>query len=374
MKKRFLFAAAAVLLLLALPATAFAQTGTGDQLIFGGSYELESGESLNGSLVVFGGSVTLESDSSVIGDVVIFGGNISMDGQIDGSLVIVGGNATLEGNAVVTGDLITPGGHVTREEGSQVFGQVITNVQMPLDLVVPRVIVPEVPVPDAPRIETPRASIGFNPFWWAIGVLFRTVAFAALAVLLIMFMPTQTKRAASAIVAQPVLAGGIGLLTLVVGVPVFLILAAVVIAILAITIILLPVSLLGVLVTALAVVGLGVAVLYGWITIGMEVGLRLGQLVKRDWPEAVAAGLGTFVLSALALVLGQVGCIGWILPVGLSSLGLGGVILTRFGTQTYPPGTDFAAAAPSGSEIPSPLGSADEQENAPHDPDAGVET
>jgi hypothetical protein len=118
------------------------------------------------------------------------------------------------------------------------------------------------------------------------------------------------------------MAGGVGLLTVIVT-PIILLL-------LAITCILSPISLLG----AMALV---VAWVFGRIAIGLEIGNRIAKSFDRDWPIPLAAGVGTF---GLALVVDSVGtfipCVGWLIPTLVGLFGLGGVVLTRFGTQAYP--------------------------------------
>ncbi len=52
------------------------QSTSGDKLVLGGVYTLDSGETLTGSLIVLGGSVTLEAGSTVTGDVVLLGGSM----------------------------------------------------------------------------------------------------------------------------------------------------------------------------------------------------------------------------------------------------------------------------------------------------------
>jgi hypothetical protein len=138
-----------------------------------------------------------------------------------------------------------------------------------------------------------------------------------------MFLPRPTERVARTIVEQPVTAGGVGLLTIIV--------APLMLVGMAITLILIPVSLLGVVV-------LVVAWFFGHIAIGYEVGRRLGIALNQDWPLAVAAGIGTFLVTLISSGIDQlVFCIGWMVPFLVGVLGLGGVILTRFGAQAYPP-------------------------------------
>jgi hypothetical protein len=78
------------------------------------------------------------------------------------------------------------------------------------------------------------------------------------------------------------------------------------------------------------------------------------------------------VLTLTVEVLGFLPCIGALLAIGLASLGLGAVILTRFGTQAYvlsalppaPPAPTAPPAPPAPPEAPS----------SPPPPPAPVET
>jgi hypothetical protein len=307
-----------LLLLFALPGSAFAQGNGGDQVVFGGNYRLLSGEVLEGNLVVFGGSVDLEEESLVDGDVLLFGGNISVDGEIDGDLIVIGGFVQLLDNAVVRGDLITPGGSVNREEGSRVEGQVIMDVEIPLDVTIPRLFVQ----PIRPQVQA--VDVALSIFWGFVQAMFLTLTLAAFAVLLVMFLPEHTRRTSEAIAQQPVLAGGLGLLTSLVLPPLLLILALITLLLLS------PISILGLIVFVIAII-------FGWIAVGLEVGKRFVLLINQEWPVAVAAGVGTFFLTILALAFNQIPCIGWLPWALVACVGLGGVLLTRFGTQSYEP-------------------------------------
>ena len=123
-------------------------------------------------------------------------------------------------------------------------------------------------------------------------------------------------------VGQPALAAGMGLLTILAG-PIALV-------ILAITIVLSPVSLIGVLVLA-------VGALFGWLVLGLVTGERVAHLLKQEWSGPVSAGVGTLVLSLAMNLIGIIPCIGWAVVAVVFSIGVGGVVLTRFGIQSYPP-------------------------------------
>lgn len=316
-----------------LPSSAFAKGLYDDKIVAGGTFTLFSDETLDGNLLIFGGAVALETNSLVTGDVLLMGGAISIDGRVEGDIVGFGGVVRLGETAEVEGDLTAIGAAVHRDPGAVVEGQVIKGDEVPFNLPVPLPIIPNVPdVPNVPVVPgIPNFSnfsgfdLGINPLWAALWFLFKTFLWAALAVLVVMFLPKPIKRTADALVAQPVLSGGVGLLTVIV-VPVLLV-------ILAITIILIPVSFVG----ALALV---LAWFLGRIAIGYEVGRRLSRMLNKEWAPAFSAGVGMFLLALVVDATGEIiPCIGWIFPAIVAVIGIGGLLLTRFGTQTYPPGS-----------------------------------
>lgn len=319
MNKRYKFFVLFVtLVILLIPGTAFARDLQDDRVVAGGTFTLEGGDIVDGSLIVFGGSASTEQESLVEADVVVFGGIVTIDGTVGGNVVGVGGVVNLRENAVVEGDVTTIAGTLNRETGAQVDGQVITGIDAPALTIFPEAL--DIPT-NFTQFEPIFNPVGFT-LWRVIWFLFRTLLWGALAALVAMFLPNPTTRTSQAIVKQPVMAGGVGLLTLIV-VPILLLL-------LAITCILSPISLLG----ALALV---IAWAFGRIAIGLEIGNRIAKTFDRDWPVPLAAGVGTF---GLALVVDSLGtfivCVGWLIPTLVGLFGLGGVVLTRFGTQSYP--------------------------------------
>lgn len=301
----------AVLALLALPGTAFAKGFGDDKIVTGGSFTLESNDSLDGNLIVLGGVVSTQEGSTVTQDVVLLGGTLTIGGLVKGNLVGIGGVVTLEDSAVIEGDVATVAASLHQAPGAEIQGQVVTGFRIPpvfpRGLALPQVL---------------NTAFDFSPVWSALWFLFRTFLWAAVAALIVILLPQNTDRAARAIVSQPLIAGGVGLLTAIA--------APLVLILLAITILLIPISL-------LAGLALAVAWLFGRIALGMEVGRRIGAALSKDWPAAVDAGIGTFALAFVVDGIGSlVPCVGWILPALVGILGLGGVILTAFGTRTYP--------------------------------------
>jgi hypothetical protein len=329
MKKTYkLFTLMLMLAVLILPTSAVYARGASSGLldgrvIFGDNFTLESGDTLTGDLVVFGGNVTVEEQAVIEGDVVVIGGNVTLDGLVEGSMVIIGGAARLGETSVVESDLVTVGGSLTRDPGSEVGGDVVTNIPAP-DIRIPDM--PAVPrVPDAPSPPTPPSSPGFDfnfdPIGDFIGMMFTAVSVSLLAMLASLFLQPQIERVSQAIVGQPVIAGSFGLLTVV--------LAPIVFIILTVTIILIPV-------VALAAMALALAWLFGLIAIGTEVGERFTRAINQTWAPPLTAGMGTFLMMIVVGGIGLVPCIGWLGTFLVALLGIGGVVLTIFGTQSYP--------------------------------------
>ncbi len=331
-----LFAALTMVLIAALllPGTAFAAEPQQGQVVMGGDYTLEAGETLDGDLLVFGGNVTLEAESIVQGNVLLMGGNANIDGEVGGDLALLGGNADLGATAVLQGSVISLGGNLSRAEGAEIGGDVVSadEFSVPMQFDFPNFNFGRT------RIFGPFDGVGFrfSPVWDVLWFVFRSLLLAALAILVVMFWPQPTARAAAAVVSQPILSGGLGLLTFIV--------APILLVVLAITIILSPVSL-------LAGILLVVAGVFGWIAIGQEVGDRLTEAFSWDVHPAASAGIGTLATSLVVGGVGLVPCVGWLGGVVVTAIGLGAVLLTRFGSREYAGngGNPAPAGKPSGS-------------------------
>ncbi len=331
--KTKLFSLLLVLLLLLVPTGSVAAAGLMDgRVIVANTFVLPGGETLNGDLVIFGGTGMVEAGATVNGDTVLVGGSLTIDGEVNGDVVVVGGVLSLGEASVVHGNVSTVGATLDRAEGSVVEGEIYTTATGygPGEDVTPNVPTP--PAPPIPNVEVNPPS----PLNTAINIFGRALMLGLLAALLAVFLPEQMGRVSQAVLAQPLLTGGMGLLTIVV-VPVGML-------ILAVTIILIPVSALVFLVWLLAM-------LFGWIAIGTEFGIRLARSSTNPWPAWLSAGLGTFLLTIVANGIGEfVWCVGWLLPFVISIIGLGGVVMTRFGMQVALPPVVVPPPAPPAAE------------------------
>lgn len=335
MKRNFLYLSM-LLVMLVSPLSAEAASGVLDgRVIIGENFTLRRGEILDGDLLVLGGNVDLEAGSHVQGTVFVMGGNLTSYGEIDGDLGVMGGNVTLEDGSMLHGDILTLGGVLTRRPGAQVEGEAGGGISIPGGLEIPDLVIPEITtVPQFSRAI--RQSWTLGPIWQFAGLVMRTLVMGALALLALSFWPAQVERTAQAVVEQPLIVGGLGLLTMIV--------APLLLVFLLITIIFSPLSLLG-------VVLLVVSVVFGTIAVGAEVGSRLARALNWDLQPAIAGALGTLLITFVVGAIGLIDCIGWIAPLVLTAIAIGAVLLTRFGSRVYlgsaapiaPPGNDSAA-------------------------------
>jgi hypothetical protein len=145
--------------------------------------------------------------------------------------------------------------------------------------------------------------------------------------LITMFLPIHMRRVADGVVSQPLVSFGMGLLTLIA-----FIVALVALALFSLFIItlLITIPLIGIITIMFAA-----AVVLGWLAIGLEVGIRISQMFKREWPLPLAAGLGVFCLNLVAQGVGFIPCVGGLISGIVGFAGLGAVLITRFGTRIH---------------------------------------
>ncbi len=297
------------------------ETLDGDLVVFGGNVTIEEGAIVKGSVALFGGNASVAEGAKINGDVAMFGGNLQIDGKVNGDVAMLGGDASLGGSAMIGGDVSMVGGNVERAEGAEITGDIVNEVESPT------VVIPSLPLNvTPPEIPDPNVRINVDPFWNFFGDLGEAVGtaiiLAGIAMLASLFLQPQMERVGGVVISQPLVAGGFGLLTVV--------LAPFALVILAVTIILSPVAFLGVVVLALAW-------LFGMIALGQEVGERMTQSFHLTWSAPLVAGAGTLVLMLATNLLGLVPCFGWLAPFLLGLVGIGGVAVALLNTRKLQP-------------------------------------
>lgn len=327
----------AVLLVFAFnPITVFAQTPTppsgavitGDQVVIGNTFRLDAGETLNGSLLVIGGTASISEDSTLNGDMVLIGGTISVRGKVTGDIVAIGGAVTVEDTAVIEGGLTLLGASLNRSPLAEIIGGISEQT-------------PEIFNFDPEKTEGWKLPFvtADRPVTKLLNTTFQALAMGVLAVIIGLLLPAQIKRVADTVIQEPLITGGVGLLAIIV--------APIVIVLVGITIILIPVSLLILLVFMLAI-------LFGFIAIGFEIGERIAILFKTSFHPSISAGIGVLLLSLITGYATLIPCIGWVIGAIVTILGLGAVVISRFGSSKYADRIIQAVIPPSSPQSPIP--------------------
>ncbi len=279
---------------------------TGDQLVIGNTYRLSSGDTLTGNLAIVGGTATIEQDATMIGDIILSGGTMTLSGTLNGDIIAIGGAVTLEDSSTVNGNLVLIGATLKRSPLAEINGEITEQSPSFFDFKDTGKLLPF----------TQKA----DPLTKALTITFESLALSALAVILGLILPQQVKRVSSTITSQPLVAGGVGLLTVVV-LPIILVL-------LTVTIILIPV-------TILTIVLFIFALLFGWMAAGHEVGDRIESLFHVDWHPAISSGIGVLLLTLVSGFSTMIPCAGWLIGGLVSLFGLGAVVISRFGSEKY---------------------------------------
>ncbi len=273
--------------------------------------------------VHFGGDIEVAEDEVVTDPVVAIGGDVNVLGRVEDDVVAVGGSVHLGPKAEVTGSVTAVGGRVEQERGAEVAGQV-----------------QEVGI--AGPIHFGRSH------WWAMGHdvfsgwfrLFGTILRIALVLLLALVIAIALEHPVGRIARrageEPWTCGFVGLAAQVFFVPVLV----VTVVVLAISIIGIPLLIL----VPFALIALLFGVLMGFAGVARRVGIwavgpNRGALV----PSAVGVVLiaaGTFLARLLWLLPGPIAPIAIVVSIlGLFveylawTVGLGAMLLTRFGTR-----------------------------------------
>ena len=271
---------------------------------YGHSLVVAANDWVCGDADAYGGSVTV--DGHVSGTVSAFGGSVVISGQVDGNVVAVGGDVVLEPGAHIGGDVQSWGGTVRRAAGALVSGTVERETWVTNSLGGPW-----------------QGMTGgwLFPWPWIVG-------WSLLAALIVTLVPERTARVGMVARRAAVRSVSVGLLTAVLG----LVLAAVLFA----TCLGIPISLLVVMV-----------LVAGWVLGTVAVGMALGGwLFHAVAPRRRSLLLPTVVGVALLSGLESVPCVGAVVAVVVSSLGLGATLLSRFGSARATPRRRAISAPP----------------------------
>jgi hypothetical protein len=297
----------------------------------------------SGAKVNVGGGIRVEEDERVTDAVVAIGGSVDVLGRVEDDVVAILGDVRLGPHAVVTGSVTSVGGQIEQERGAEVRGEVN-----------------EVTLNHRPwrHASGPwRPWIGRDLFsgWFSLlGTLLRIALVTLLTLIVAIVAAGPVERISHRATTDPWVSGFVGLLAQVLFVPV-----------LVLTVVFLAISIVGIPLLVLVPFAL-VALLFGVLMGFTGVARRVGEWAVGPYKgPLVATAVGVAVITAGAVVTRIVWLIpGPIAPLAISlwaialfleyiawTVGLGALLLTRFGTRG--PSTPPLDATPP--PVPPPL-------------------
>jgi hypothetical protein len=260
-------------------------THSHDDPSFGGNVVVDTGEVTCGDITSFGGTVTINGE--VQGEVVAFNSHVVVRGDVDDNMNLYAGSLALQSGSNVRGNINLYGSHVSQVVGTY---HKINNYNWGIDWLFGL-----------------RGAFAF-PYMsiviWVIAGL-----------LLTSLLPENVVFVRTTVINKRRRSFVLGLLSILLAPPVLIVLAALILSI--------PLAI-------IVAGGLFAAWVLGTVAIGWNVGeyiLRAVAPQQRERHVQVVVGL-----AVLALV-GSLPYIGWLINIGVGLLGLGAVLLSRFGTR-----------------------------------------
>ena len=294
-------------------------------ILFREAFTVSAQQTYSGDLIAVESSITIEQGATFKGNLILIGGSLESAGKIIGDMALLDASTHFGRTATMVGNITCLGRAPAFDPGVMFTGsvQTVEGLSWPLSLT----------AGEAPEMETGGVDIGYE----LSIILFRLFLLSAVAILIVLLLPTPVERVARTMIVKPAIAFLIGLLAMMAALALFLLLA--------LTVCLSPISILGSIVIL-------VAALLGWVAMGREIGKQVCGMLGVKTHPAVMAGIGTAILTLVASALGYIPFAGQILVMLVMAFGLGAVVLTRFGGPNYliladPNTSDKAAGNPS---------------------------
>jgi hypothetical protein len=256
---------------------------------FSKSVVVNTQEVVCSDITSFGGTVDIKG--VVYGDVVAFGSSVVVDGVIRGDVHLYGSSATLHNGSQLHGNILLYGGSYHRDRGAVFDGQSINKVAH------------------------------FNWLFGGVNTfsfpLWSILTWVALGLILTLLLPEHVMLVSTTATNRKGRSFVVGLLTILIAPAILVVLIALI----------LPIPL-----AIIVALGLITAWALGMVALGWLIGEQILQAMA---PQRNTRTMQIVVgLTALTL-LGALPYIGWLINIVAGLLGLGAVLLSRFGTRLY---------------------------------------
>lgn len=274
------------------------------QFLTGDIYILKENEKIDGNVAGIGTTLIIEEGATVLGDISLVAGNLEVSGRVAGNINVVAGTTTINHNAIITGSINQILNQIETDPGAVIGGEINTYV-----------------FPTSAQDHLGKRIVTFldlmKPSVWLLLQAVRIIVLILATFLTVFLFTKPTQAVIYAIKKNPAVAWGAGILTLF-----FLPISAIV---LILTICLSPIGVIVLLV-------LFICTIWGWAAVAKITGDGLAHWLKLNWSEAAVVLVGALITGLFVSLVSLIPCIGFLFNNLLAAVGLGGILLTRFGT------------------------------------------
>ncbi len=274
------------------------------QFLVGDVYVLHNHQTIDGDIAGIGTTLIIEDGALVKGDISLVGGTLEIAGRVAGDLNIFAGSTIVRNSAIITGKINQVFTAAEVDPDAMVYGAINTYV------------FPTAPsVPGGQGIENILSWL--RPQRILLVKLGQILAMMLVTLIVIFAFTKPTLKVSQAIRCNLPAAWGAGLLTYI-AVPIISI-------VFIITICLSPVGL-------LVLIAFLLSILWGWVALASIIGSQFNLWLKLSWSVELSTILGAAILGVGSALISFVPCLGFFINLIVASVGVGGVLLSRFGT------------------------------------------
>jgi hypothetical protein len=251
------------------------------------------------NIVKINSDVVIEENTKV-NNVVVLGGQITVHGTVEKHVAAIGGSVVLTRTAVVGGDVAALGGIIVVGNGADVQGSLMEINSSNISDAISDIL-----------------SDDWQGWSWLFAI-FSLVIFLAMfviAMLIVLLIPRPILTISEGITLhtyRATIAGFVGLLMI------------------APVAILLTLSVVGIVLIPLEIILVAGAAIFGFVAVAQILGKRILSIMKKPGDSLVRQ---TFWGLLVLWIVGWIPYIGWMIKVLAIVLGMGGVMITRFGTK-----------------------------------------
>jgi hypothetical protein len=275
------------------------------QFLTGDVYILKDHEKIDGNIAGIGTTLIIEDGATVLGDISLIGGNLQVDGRVTGDINVFAGTASIGETAIITGSI------------NQILNQTTTNPKALIGGEINTYVIPF----------NTESNIGKNflnvmewmkPSVWVALQLGRILFLVLASLLAISLFTKPTFKVITSIRKNLAVSWGVGILTMF-SVPIISL-------VLIVTICLSPIGI----ILALALL---VGSLWSWAALSNIVGGQFTKWLKLEWNKEGTAILGAVFTGIFISFISLIPLVGFLINSIICAIGLGGILLSRFGTN-----------------------------------------